>query len=170
MQPDAAGGLRPTGPGWFVVNVADAAAERHQVAGAYVPFEGTVPFAQFGVNIHVLLPGEPNGLYHAEDAQEAFLVLEGECVLIVEGEERRLERWDFFHAPAGTAHILVGGGDGPCWILMAGARVPGREIVYPVDETALRYDAGVRKETTSAQEAYAMWPDEMTPTRLPPPG
>ena len=79
-------------------------------------------FPQLGIRLHVLEPGEPNGLYHSESEQEAFLVLSGECTLLVEGEERLLRQWDFFHSPAGTEHIFVGAGDGPCVIFMVGAR------------------------------------------------
>ena len=64
------------------------------------PPGGTPPleFAQPGINVTVLQPGQ-SGLYHAESGQEAFLVLSGECKLLVEGEERPLRPWDFFHAP-----------------------------------------------------------------------
>ena len=43
-----------------------------------------------GINLAVLEPGQPNCMYHGEDEQEDFLVLSGECLLLVEGEERRL--------------------------------------------------------------------------------
>jgi uncharacterized cupin superfamily protein len=67
------------------------------------------------------MPGESNALYHAESAQEGFLVLAGECRAVVEGRERRLRQWDYLHCPPGTAHVLIGDGDGPCAILMVGA-------------------------------------------------
>jgi uncharacterized cupin superfamily protein len=79
--------------------------------------EPGVLFPQLGINLRVLEPGQPSNLYHSENQQEAFLVLSGECRLLVEGEERLLRPWDFFHSPAGTEHILVGAGDGPCVIL-----------------------------------------------------
>ena len=94
-----------------------------------------------------LLPGQPNGLYHGEETQEDFLVLSGECLLLVEGEERRLQAWDFFHCAPNTEHILVGAGEGPCAILMTGTRRPGRPIWYPVSELALRHNAGVETAT-----------------------
>jgi hypothetical protein len=34
------------------------------------------------------MPGESPGRYHSESDQEGFLVLAGECVLVVEGDER----------------------------------------------------------------------------------
>ena len=71
------------------------------------------PFSQFGIGPHMLMPGQPNGRYHAEAAQEGFLVLSGECIAIVEGEERRMRQWDYLHCPPGTHHITVGAGDGP---------------------------------------------------------
>jgi uncharacterized cupin superfamily protein len=115
-------------------------------------------FPQLGFGLHVLEPGQASGLYHAESEQEAFLVLSGECLLLVEGTERILRRWDFFHCPAGTEHIFVGAGDGPSVILMTGTRSAGMTVVYPVSELAARYGAGVGEETTRPDEAYASLP------------
>jgi uncharacterized cupin superfamily protein len=149
------GGLKPDGGGWFVVNVADAAAGTSEKAGYAFVFENAeFEFPHFGINIHVLQPGQPASLYHREEAQEAFLVLQGEAVLVVENEERRLRQWDFFNAAPGTAHVLVGGGDGPCAILMVGARRVPEEIVYPVSEAAARFGASAVRETDSAPDAY----------------
>ena len=97
-------------------------------------------------------------MYHAESAQESFLVLQGECLLIVEGEERRLRAWDFFHCPPDTTHAFVGSGDAPCVIVMVGARAPEGSILYPRDETALKHSAGVEEDTPSPHEAYAPFP------------
>ena len=105
------------------------------------------PFEQVGINISVLVPGEPNCLYHSESQQEAFLVLSGEGKLLVEGEERPLRQWDFVHCPAGTEHVFVGAGDGPCAILMIGARTPDEQLLYPVSELAARYGASAEEET-----------------------
>jgi uncharacterized cupin superfamily protein len=155
-----ASGLLPASEGWFVVNVADAAWFTHDVFGADCSFEGpSAEFDQLGVKIQVLEPGQPNGLYHGEATQEDFLVLAGECLLLVEGEERRLHAWDFFHCPPDTEHIFVGAGDAPCVVLMTGARKPGRPIHYPVSELALRHRAGVEVATDSPKEAYAAHPD-----------
>jgi uncharacterized cupin superfamily protein len=152
---------------WFIVNVADAPALHHQRAGTYVRFEPPgARFPEIGVNIHLLQPGEPNGKYHAEEAQEDFLVLFGECLVIIEGEERGLGAWDFVHCPAGTEHIFVGAGDGTCAILMIGARGGERAIHYPVSEAAARHGASVTTATSSAAEAYADWPGGFTPTRI----
>jgi uncharacterized cupin superfamily protein len=108
-----------------------------------------------GFRIHVLPPGEPNGLYHGESQQEDFLVLAGECVLLVDGEERRLKQWDFFHSPPWTEHIFVGAGDAPCVILMAGSRTGEWKIRYPVSELAARHDVSAERELTSPDEAYS---------------
>jgi uncharacterized cupin superfamily protein len=96
-------------------------------------------------------------MYHGEEDQEDFLVLHGECILIVEGEERALKAWDFVHCPPFTRHVFVGAGAGPCAILMIGGR-RGTGIVYPVDETALKYDAGVTEETPEPKVAYERFP------------
>ena len=123
--------------------------------GAGATFEGTSPFPHFGINVQVLSPGEPNGYYHSEDGQEDFLILSGECLLLIEGEERRLGPWDFVHCPPGTEHIFVGAGDGPCAFLAVGARNVEGGIVYPVSELARRHGAGARERTTDPRQAYA---------------
>lgn len=157
-----------TSDGWFVLSLEEALAVRNEEkGGAAYPLEPrTSPFRDVGVNVRVLWPGEPNGLYHSEDVQEGFFVLSGECTLVVEEEERPLKRWDYFHCPAGTRHIIVGGGDGPCAILMIGAR-PDVGLRYPVSEVAAKYGASVTKETGDGDEAYADWPGEYVPVRLP---
>jgi uncharacterized cupin superfamily protein len=99
-------------------------------------------------------PDEPNGLYHSESKQEDFLVLAGECTLLVEGEERHLRQWDFVHCPPGTEHIFIGAGDGPSAIFMVGARAEDMTIRYPVSEVAARHDASVPEETNDPREAY----------------
>jgi uncharacterized cupin superfamily protein len=83
-------------------------------------------------------------------------VLDGACTLIVEGEERILRGWDFFHCPPGTEHIIVAAEGQDALILAVGARGRGRGgITYTVCEAAARHGACVERETTSPQEAYA---------------
>src|ERR671935_2491406 len=161
---DSGSGLAPAAEGWFVVNVRDAewlTSEEgaKQPSGSECAFESQeFWFRQLGIRLHVLPPGQPNGLYHSESEQEDFLVLAGECVLLVEGEERRLRAWDFVHCPPGTEHIFVGAGDGPCVIFMAGGRTGEKRITYPRSELALRYGAGVETETSVPREAKAPFP------------
>jgi uncharacterized cupin superfamily protein len=157
-----------TSGGWFVRNLAEALAVRNEEkGGAAYPLEPRdAPFDDLGVNVRVLWPGDPNCLYHSEGAQEGFLVLSGECILIVEEQERPLRRWDYFHCPAGTRHVLVGAGDGPSVILMLGSR-PDEPLHYPVSEVAARYGASAAKDTHDPDEAYADWPGDYAPVRLP---
>jgi uncharacterized cupin superfamily protein len=115
-------------------------------------------FEQIGYTLAVLEPGKPSGMYHAESGQEDFLVLAGECLLIIEEEERPLRAWDFVHCPPGTRHSFVGGGEGPCVIFMAGARSEGGTIVYPESQVAQARGAGVERETPTPSEAYAPFP------------
>jgi uncharacterized cupin superfamily protein len=155
---DFGSGLTPVTQGWFVVNVRDAEWWNSERRGARCGFENEygdapVEFAQLGINLTVLEPGE-TGLYHAEENQEAFLVLSGECTLLVEDDERRLQPWDFFHAPPWTRHAFVGVGEGPCVILMVGSR-SGPGVHYPVSELAARYGASVAEETSDWRQAYA---------------
>ncbi len=149
-------GLVAVSDGWFVVSVPDAAWVTSEQFGDACIFEGdTAPFAQIGYTVAVLAPGQPNGLYHREANQEDFLVLAGECLLLIEGEQRPLRAWDFVHCPPGTEHIFVGAGDGPCVIFMAGARTEPRDTVYLRSELALRHGAGVQTETGVSADAYA---------------
>ena len=155
---ESGSGLTPVTEGWFVVNVRDAEWFSSDTRGAACWFaneygEPPIEFPQLGFNVTVLEPVR-SGVYHAEANQEAFLILAGECRLLVEGEERLLRPWDFFNSPPGTEHIFVGAGDGPCVILMAGARL-SPEVRYPVSELAAHYGASVEKETSDPGQAYA---------------
>src|SRR3954449_3100385 len=112
----------PRGEGWYVLNARRAQWQHARgFGGSDLSFQGDVRFRDVGVHLGVALPGEPASMYHREENQEGFLVLSGECLLIVEGEERTLRAWDYFHCPAGTPHVLVGAGDGPCVVLALGA-------------------------------------------------
>jgi len=155
---DFGSGLTPVSEGWFVVNARDAEWWFAGTRGARCAFENEygdppVEFGGLGINLTVLEPAQ-TVLYHAEANQEAFLVLAGECALLVEGEERRLRPWDFFHSPPWTEHAFVGAGEGPSVILMAGARSdPG--VRYPASELAARHGASVAEDTSDWRQAYA---------------
>src|SRR5581483_4008599 len=113
----------------------------------------------------VLRPGQPSCMYHREEDQEDFLVLAGECILLVDGQERPLRQWDFVHCPPWTDHVFVGAGSGPCVLLAVGGR-SSKNVVYPVSELAARYGASVAVETSEPDEAYAaMSPDADVPFR-----
>jgi uncharacterized cupin superfamily protein len=154
-------GLVPEGEGWFVVNAREARWWHTDDLGRAVTFEGDgeAKFGEYGINIQVLQPGQPNCMYHGEDGQESFLVLAGECLLLVEGEERPLRAWDFVHCPPWTEHVFVGAGSEPCVILMVGSRREGGGVLYPVAEVALRHGAGVEEETPDPSKAYARFPE-----------
>ncbi len=171
-------GLVAAGDGWFVLNAREARWRHREGRGESLVFEGKTEFPQVGINLFVLPPGEPIGMYHWEADQEDFLVLSGDALLLIEGEERPLRQWDFVHCPAETKHVIVGAGDIPCTVFAVGAlehhttgsRVEGTLQgtadwgAYTVDEAALRHGAGVEEETTDAAEAYARFP-ELQPTR-----
>jgi quercetin dioxygenase-like cupin family protein len=161
---DSGSGLAPATEGWFVVNVREVEWWFADSRGAECNFESEygepqIEFPQLGFRVTVLEPGQ-SGTYHAESSQEAFLVLSGECRLLVEGEERLLRPWDFFHSPPWTEHAFVGAGGGPCVILMVGARGPATQseelqVRYPTSELAARYGASVAEETCDPEQAYA---------------
>jgi uncharacterized cupin superfamily protein len=160
-------GLVAAGEGWFVLNAREARWHYRDGRGARLMFDGETYFPQVGVSLFMLAPDEPIGMYHWEADQEDFLVLSGEALLIIEGNERPLRQWDFVHCPAETKHIIVGAGGAPCVVLAVGAREHQRGGFsggYPVDEAALRHGAGVGRETTEVAEAYARVP-QREPTR-----
>ena len=154
-------GLVPAGEGWFVLDAREARWYDRGPRGALCDFEGETEFPQVGVNLFVLGPGEPMSMYHWEADQEDFLVLSGEALLVVAGEERPLRPWDFVHLPAGVAHVLIGAGSAPAVILAVGARAASTGDdwgAYAVAEAAIRHGAGVEEETTDEDVAYARFP------------
>lgn len=160
------GGLAPVSDGWYVLNVADATGYGNAHSGTYVRLEGQEHgWGQFGANIHVLEPGQAACRYHGENQQEDFLVLHGECLVVIEEQERHLRQWDLVHCPPWTRHVFVGAGDGPCAILMVGRRLADEQILYPVSDIAARYGASVEIETPDPAVAYADWPGDWTPVR-----
>jgi uncharacterized cupin superfamily protein len=151
-------GRVPSGDGWFVLNAREGRWWSVEGRGAVTDFEGDTEFPHFGIHVWTLGRGEPMSMYHWEADQEDFLVLAGEALLLVEGEERPLRRWDFVHCPPDTKHNILGAGEDGCVVLAVGARAHADDPGwggYTVDEVALRHNAGVEQETTKASEAYA---------------
>ena len=159
-------GLSPQGGGWYVLNLRDAEWRHTSGRGAVCvvsdDFEGWRRDAdQLGVNPFVLEPGEPMSVYHREADQEDFLVVSGEAILVVEGEERPLRAWDFVHSPSGTSHVIVGAGSGPCLVIAVGARAHDGEpgsLVFPAEDAAGRYGASVEEDTDDGDVAYGPLP------------
>ncbi|MGH3134571.1 MAG: cupin domain-containing protein [Gaiellaceae bacterium] len=159
-------GLAPKGEGWFVLNMRDAEWRHADGRGAVCvvadDFEGWRRESnQLGVNPFVLRPGAPMAMYHWEADQEDFLVVSGEAVLIVEGEERQLRAWDFVHCPPNTKHVIVGAGSGPCLVIAVGARAHDGQpdsLGFTVDEVAKRHGASVEEDTMDGGAAYASVP------------
>jgi len=159
-------GLTSTGEGWYVLNMREAewrhADGRGGVCVVADDFEGWRRESdQLGVNPFVLGPGEPMAMYHWEADQEDFLVVSGEAVLIIEGEERQLRAWDFVHCPPNTKHVIVGAGSGPCLVIAVGARAHDGQpdsLGFTVDEVAKRHGASVEEDTMDGGIAYASLP------------
>jgi uncharacterized cupin superfamily protein len=156
-------GLVPVTPGWFVMNVRDARWVDRGGRGYSAPMTGWTDeeaetlFPQLGLQIAALGPGNPLSMYHWETDQEDFLILAGDAILIVEGQERPLRQWDFAHTPSGAAHTIVAGENG-CVVLAVGSRenqARGPWGAYTVDEAAIRHGAGVEEETEESTVAYA---------------
>ena len=164
-----ASGLAPVTPGWFVVNTAEAAwVTNADWYGGVCIFEsddfvlrGRPDLTEYekphaGFTIRVVPPGQPSALYHAESVQEDFLILSGECILIIEDEERHLRTWDFVHCPPMTAHAFVATDDGPCVILATGNRQDDLERFCPRSEVAVRHGAG-SELATADPERHRRW-------------
>lgn len=152
---DSPQGKTPDGDGWFIVNVAEAQGMEIESFGAGTRFENMQhPFPEFGINVRLLQPGQPCALYHRETQQEAFLVLSGEVIAIVEDQERTMRKGDLLYVPPKTAHIIVGAGDGPSSVLMVGTRKMPEEVLYPVSEAAAKYGASVTEQTDDQEKAY----------------
>ncbi len=161
-------GKAPAGEGWFVLNARDASWYGNDLFGSATPFESRKNrFPQYGINIHVMLKGQPNCHYHGESDQEDFLVVSGRCRLLVEGREIKLGPWDFVHCPAWTDHVFVGLSKEPCVVVMAGGRKRRGGVRYPALPLAIKYRAGVRKATNDARVSYAGIP--WGPVRAPAP-
>jgi len=157
-------GQLPVDDGWFILNLGEMAWDTVPGYGTWCEFNGPEHDSNtpgIGVHVHVLQPGEAPGYYHAEAAQEGFIVLSGECIAIVEGQERRMRRWDYLHSPPGTAHITVGAGEHPCAILMFGSPDPAREVEWIADEVAARHGWSVARTTSVDTEAYGDVPREV---------
>lgn len=140
---------------WFVRNVRDLRWQENELGASCEFDKHTDRFGEFGINLTALRPGQPMTMYHQERYQEGFLVLRGECLLVVEGQEVPLRQWDYFHCPPDVPHAIVGAGTGPSLVLAVGNRIGPDVILYPRDETALAHGAGVEQDTPSPKEAYA---------------
>ena len=169
--------LTPVTAGWFVLNARDAAWLDNDATQACCIFEsddfvlrGRPDLTEYvkpgaGFALRVLRPERAADMYHAESVEEDFLVLLGECILIIEDQERHLRAWDFVHCPPGAAHAFVGVGDGPCVLLCAGNRDFDDETfwrVYKRSDVAMRYGASVgrtrarmRRQTRRSETAGA---------------
>ena len=112
-------GLVPASAGWFVMNAREARWFAKPGRGHSLPltghdeYEAETFFPMLGVALRVVGPGEPSTTYHWETEQEDFLVLSGEALVLIEGQERRVKQWDFVHCPPEARHAFVGAGDGP---------------------------------------------------------
>ena len=160
-------GRVPAGDGWFIMNLRDMAWAKVAGGGTWAAWETRETASKtLGWGVHILWPGDAPGYYHRESQQEGFLVLSGECIAIVEGEEHRMGPGDVLHSPPGTGHITVGAGAGPCALVMVGTRSPDNEIEYLVDAAAAKYGHSVEQPTDSPREAYKDRPP-IEPARSP---
>ena len=151
----------PTSEGWFVMNATEGRWFVTPCKGMGIPLTGCDEheaetfFPMLGMALRVVLAGEPSTTYHWETEQEDFLVLHGEGLQIVEGQERPVKQWDFVHCPPGTKHAFVGG---PLVLLCASSRQfqkDGPWGYYCKDETAAKHNASSPEDTQDGRLAYA---------------
>jgi len=142
---------------WSVRNVRELTWTENRM-GAYCDLlQGDDDAAEeFAINLNVLGAGQPMAIYHREPHQEGFLVLRGDCELIVDGESRPLRQWDYFHCPPDVPHVVVGRGEEPALVLAVGSRVGGGGATYPPEPLASRYGASTTDEL-DARAAYAQF-------------
>ncbi|MCW2993346.1 MAG: cupin protein [Conexibacter sp.] len=161
-------GLVPEGEGWFILSPGDAAWTAIEGGGAWLEFQAEGVPNQIGAGLHRLPAGESTGLYHVEANQEGFLVLEGKCLVIVEDEERTMNRYDYFHCPPETEHLMVGASEEPCVLFVFGNRIARAR--YRTNAIAARYGFSVEQDTDDSREAYgqreftrvpAPWPGQL---------
>ena len=156
-------GLVPAGDGWFVLNVADAD-WKTGVFGSYTTFEQQ----ERGRSADVRADGDERLAPRARAAalplprrgdQEAFLVIKGDAVLIVEEQERQLRAWDLVHTPPWADHVIVGAGDGGLHVAAFGTRLG--------DVRCVTRAASLRSST--ARVSSRRRPTPTSPTRDVPP-
>ena len=145
------------GEGWFVVNARDSRWRQMGPLGAYCNFEGKRRFPNFGINLNVLGPGERIGMYHRENAQEAFLVLGRRVHARRRGRGAAAHRVGLLLLRPGTPHIIVAAEGQSAVVLAVGGRGRGvgGGLRYLVSEVAARHGASVAEETTDPSAAYA---------------
>jgi quercetin dioxygenase-like cupin family protein len=153
-------GLVHEGDGWFVLNARDSMWRDRGPRGLLCDLEGDDEFPQLGMFVYVLGPGQPMAMYHWEADQEDFLVVAGEALLVVDGEQRALRTWDFFHCPPAVEHTILGADDG-CVVVAVGVRDHAGSDDwggYRPNDVAAKHGVSVEEETIEPQEAYAKFP------------
>ncbi len=163
---DKGNGLVAASEGWFVMNVRDARwsdkpGQGHSCSLTGIDeYEAETFFPMLGMAIRVAGPGDVSTTYHWETEAEDFLVLAGEGLAIIEGEERALKQWDFVHCPPGAKHAFVGG-QTPLVLLCVSSRQfqkDGPWGYYCADATAAKYNAASPEDTQDGSIAYARFP------------
>jgi uncharacterized cupin superfamily protein len=144
---------------WFVTSAREAQWVEGDT-GLYCGFEderGGDLFARMGLNVRILQPSQAIGMYHSEAGQEDFLVLAGEGLAVVEGEERPLKKWDLLHCEAGVAHMVKATGNEPLLLACSGARTdePRNGIMYVANDVAATHGISVAADTPDNTIAYA---------------
>lgn len=78
----------------------------------------------FGMNLIVLEPGQRLRVHRHEHQEEVYLVLEGALTLLIEGEERALERWEMARLAPDVRRQLVNKGSARLAVLALGGAKP----------------------------------------------
>ena len=105
--------------GWFVLSLIGARGFATDGHGAFCPFERPARARRLRPRRARAAARRAVGALPPRGRAGGLLVLAGECIAVVEEQERTLRAWDYLHCPAGTAHAMLGAGG-------AGARSYGR--------------------------------------------
>jgi hypothetical protein len=156
-----------TSDGWFVLNIADALAVRNdEKGGATYPLEPREsPFRDVGIRVPSSRRANRTRSTTPKACRKGFSCSRASARSSWRRTNGRCGSGTTSTVQPVRASVIVGAGDGPCSILMLGAR-PDVEVRYPVSEVAAKYDASAVKDTDDADEAYADWPGEYVPVRL----
>ena len=75
-------------------------------------------FWQTIVNPNITLPPHSH-----EDEEQIYFILEGNGIIMVGEERKRVRKGDAIYLPAGISHGFINDSDKPCLILAVGAKV-----------------------------------------------
>lgn len=140
---------------WVDVTYAGTQAKFGQVKD----LENTFGMRRFGIDVQRLRPGDQNSPYHTHDEEdELFLVLEGNCKLLLDGTHYDLQQGDCVYTKPGQAHCFYNDGLEDCLLLVSGIHCGRWDATYLTGNPLM--DDEVADEIRSFQETSERGPSE----------